>query len=109
MDHAPGVLSVEAETITAAISLIVTEGKRYTKALDVGEVVVVEEDNRVGLEVVPPNPLTEIKLRGRTSIKEVFSPSNINHPTTQAKLKTRVPKEDECLIYPRWQTWKIIP
>ena len=98
VDHAPGILSMEAETITATISLI--EGKRYTKAVDVGEVVVVEKGDRVGLEAIPPNRLTRIKPQVEISTKEVFNLNHINYPPSKPATEPRNPRRPNFQFNP---------
>ena len=97
VDHALGVLFVVVETITVRIAQIVIEGKKHTKATDVGEAVVAEEVSRVDLEVVPLNHLIEIKLRVETNTKEVFSLSSINHSTVKANHRIRGSRDAESL------------
>jgi len=98
LDHAPGVLFVGVETTTARIVQVVTEGKKLTKVVGVGETLGAGEVSRAGLQAVPLSPLTEIKLQVKTSTKEVSKPSNINHFTAQAKPKIQGFKEDESSI-----------
>ena len=101
VDHALGVLLVEVETITTRIAQTTTEGKRHTKLANVGEAVEVGEVSRVDSKAVHLNHLIRIKLQVGTNNKEIFSLSNINHPTVQANHIIRGSREAESFIEPR--------
>ena len=70
-----------------------TEGKRHTKVADVGEVVGVEEVNRVDSEAVPPNRPIKIRLQAEINIKEVYNLNNINHLIIKVNYRTKDSKE----------------